>query len=164
MRTRVWARRPAVYAAALALTAILPACGGGGGNGPTTPPVTQPPAPVRSLLFQGSFNLVSVSAANQAGFPVDALRQEFTLSAAGTLEVNADWTFAGSQMAIGVLRGACSFAQIFADSCSEAGGVFPSAKPTRLTINNLAAGTYTFVILNVNNYTESGNYQVYLTR
>lgn len=151
--TRAWM-------AALALTAVLPACGGGGGGTPTT----LPPAPVRSLLIQGNFNLASITAAQNANVPVDAWRHEFSTSGTGTLEVNADWTFPGSQMAVVVTRGSCSFAQLYADACPEAGGAFPSSKPSRVTITNLAAGVYTLVILNVNDYAESGNYQVYLTR
>lgn len=165
-----WASRRAAFAA-LALAVVLPACGGGGGGGnPNQPPVTQPPAPVRSLVVQGNFNLVSLTDASRGGFLVDYVRHEFTTSGTGLLEVNADWTFANSQIGIVVGRGACSFAQIDAalngstTSCPEAGGGIATSRPGRVTINNLAQGTYTLVILNLNDRAESGNYQVYLTR
>ena len=165
MTTRFRAR--GTVAAALAL-AILPGCGGG--NGPTTPPVTQAPAPVRTLIIQGGFSLVGIAEAQRQGAPADYVRHEFTTTGAGTLEVNADWTFSSSQVLVAVVRGACSFAQIDtalnggAVACPEVGGAFPSPKPARVTINNLAAGTYTLVVANITNNNESGNYQVFLTR
>jgi hypothetical protein len=125
---------------------------------------------VRSLVVQGNFNLISLSEASRQGFLVDYIRHEFSTSGTGMLEVNADWTFASSQMGIVVGRGSCSFAQIDAAlagnaaACPEAGGGIAASKPARLTINNLAQGTYTLVIANINDRTESGNYQVYLTR
>ena len=167
MTTRFRAR--GAVAAALAL-AILPGCGGGGGNGPTTPPVTQAPAPVRTLIIQGGFSLVGIAEAQRQGAPADYVRHEFTTTGAGTLEVNADWTFSSTQMLVGVVRGACSFAQIDtalnggAVACPEVGGTFPSPKPARVTITNLAAGSYTLVVANITNISESGNYQVFLTR
>ena len=164
MTTRFRAR--GAVAAALAL-AVLPGCGGGGGNSPT-PPVTQ--APVRSLVVQGGFSLVGIVEAQRQGAPADYVRHEFTTSGAGTLEVNADWTFSSSQMLVGVVRGFCSFDQIDvalrggAVACPEVDGDFPSPKPARLTITNLAAGSYTLIIANITNNAESGNYQVFLTR
>ena len=165
-----WPRSRAAVLAAMVLIAVLPACGGGGSNTPNTPSTTQPPAPVRALVVQGNFNLIGVSEAQRQGFLADYIRHEFATSGTGTLEVNADWTFANSQMGIVVGRGSCSFDQIDAalagnaSACPEAGGGLATSKPARLTINNLAQGTYTLVILNVNDRTESGNYQVYLTR
>jgi hypothetical protein len=167
MTTRFRAR--GTVAAALALV-ILPACGGGGGNGPTTPPVTQAPSPVRTLIVQGGFSLVGIAEAQRQGAPADYVRHEFTTAGTGTLEVNADWTFSSSQMLVGVVRGFCSFDQIDAAlnggavACPEVDGDFPSPKPARLTITNLAAGNYTLIIANITNNNESGNYQVFLTR
>ena len=164
-----WSRRRAALMAAVALALVLPGCGSDSSS-PNTPSTTQPPAPVRALVVQGNFNLVSLTEASNQGFLADYIRHEFTTSGTGTLEVNADWTFANSQMGIAVGRGSCSFAQIDAAlagnsaACPEAGGALATAKPARLTIPNLAAGTYTLVIVNVNDRTESGNYQVYLTR
>lgn len=164
----MWPRSRAAVLAAMMLALVLPGCGGD--SSPNTPTTTQPPAPVRSLVIQGNFSLIGLSEASSQGFLVDYIRHEFTTSGTGTLEVNADWTFANSQMGIVVGRGACSFAQIDAalagntGACPEAGGGLATTKPARLTIANLAQGTYTLVILNVNDRTESGNYQVYLTR
>ena len=163
-------RRTTVLVAALALAVMLPGCGSDSPNNPSTPPTTQPPAAARTLLIQGSFNLIGLTEAAQQGFLVDYIRQEFTTSGPGLLEVAADWTFPTSQMGLVVGRGSCSFAQIDAalagspTACPEAGGGIATSKPGRLVINSLPQGTYTLVILNLNNQTESGNFQVYLTR
>ncbi len=161
-----WPRSRTALVAALALAAVLPGCGGGDDT-PTMPAVTQPPALVRTLLAQGNFNLVGLGEAARQGFQVDYVRHEFTTSGTGVVEVNADWTFANSQMGIVVGRGSCSFAQIDAalagntTACPEAGGALATSKPARVNIGVLPQNTYTLVILNPNDHSESGNYQVY---
>ena len=122
------------------------------------------------MVAQGTFNLIGITQAESEGFPADYIRHEFTTAGAGTLEVNADWSSATSQMGVVVVRGACSFAQIDAalagggNACPEAGGGLFTARPVRVTIPNLAQGTYTLVIVNANDRAESGSYQVLLTR
>jgi hypothetical protein len=147
--------------AAAVIASSLVGCGGGGG-GSGSP--AGPPAPVRSLVVQGNFNLVSVSQAAANGISYDARRHEFTTSGTGTLELNANWTFAQSQMAVVLTRGSCSFEQFEAEQCPEVGGAFPAAKPANFTFSNQPAGTYTVIIANINDYNESGTYQVFLTR
>ena len=153
--------RALVYALAVNLILMLPGCGGGGGS-PTTPST---PAPVKTLVGQGNFQAASIAEALQVGLPFDLVRFEITTSAAGTLEVDVDWTFATSTMALTLERSPCSFAQAYADQCTDVTSVGPPApKPGRLIANNLAAGTYVFFIVNLNaTASESGNYQVYLT-
>ena len=152
--------------ASLTLAAVLPGCDGGNDT-PNTPDVTQPPSLVRTLVAEGNFNLIGVGEASRQGFPVDYIRHEFTTSGTGFVEVNADWTFANSQMGIVVGRGACSFAQVDAAlagntaACPEVGGTLATSKPARVTTDILPQNTYTLVILNPNDHAESGNYQVY---
>ena len=161
-----WTRSRAAFVAVLALAAVLPGCGGDSDT-PTAPPVTQPPQLVRTLLAQGSFDLIGVGEAVRQGIQIDYIRHEFTTSGTGAVEVNADWTFANSQMGIVVGRGSCSFAQIDAAlagnaaACPEAGGTLATSKPARVNIGVLPQNTYTLVILNPNDRSESGNYQVY---
>ena len=155
--------------AALALVAILPGCGGDNESqniyGPP-PPVTQPPAIVRTLLADGNFELVGTGDAARQGALVDYIRHEFTTSGTSFLEIDADWTFPNSQMGIVVGRGACSVAQIDAAlagntaACPEAGSSVVTSKPARVSIATLPQNTYTLVILNPNEHAESGNYQV----
>ena len=46
-------------------------------------------------------------------------------------------------------------------ACPEVGRALATSKPARVTIGILPQNTYTLVILNPNDHTESGNYQVY---
>lgn len=161
-----WPRSRAAVVAALVLAAVLPGCDGGSDT-PNTPAVTQPPGIVRTLVAEGNFNLVGRGEASLQGILVDYVRHEFTTAGTSYLEVHADWTFANSQMGIVVGRGACSFAQIDSAlagntaACPEVGGALVTSKPARVTTNILPQNPYTLVILNPNDHTESGNYQVY---
>jgi hypothetical protein len=159
MKTRIWAR-PAALAGALALAAILPACGGGssGGGGTNPTPVTQPPAPVRTLV-------------NNSNFTIGAFPQVITLpitvsgSGTGTIEIVADWTFASNDIDINWYAGTCSPAAATARACTIiAGTTSTTAKPERLTITNVGAGNYTVGLASFTNGNESGNAQVFFTR
>jgi hypothetical protein len=156
MRISIRARRPLAFAVALALTAMLPACGGGGGGGNNNPtPVTQPPAPVRTQIGGGNFTVGAF----------DATLGTLTVTATGTLEIVADWTFATSDIDIRLYTGACTVAQSRANQCSVlAQTTSITQKPERLTVTNLNAGTYTFGFLNFSNRAESGNFQAFITR
>ena len=166
MRTRVWARRPWAVAAALALVVILPACGGGGGGGGNAPSTLPPaPAPTRTQIQQGGFTIASVPDANRAGFSIDIAVAPLTIPAAGTLEVVADWTFASNDVDIIVYNQPCTPAQAIRDQCGIAGRtVSTTTKPERLTINGAPAGNFAIGFANYGNSSESGNYQVFLTR
>ena len=161
MIRRSWIPRAFVYALAATLAVMLPGCGGGGGS-PTTPST---PAPVKTLLGQGNFTAASIADALEVGFLFDIVRFEITTSVAGTLEVDVDWTFPTSTMGLVLERSPCSFDQAYALQCTDVASSGPPApKPGRVIVNNLAAGTYVFLILNLNvTASESGNYQVYLT-
>ena len=158
MTTRTWVRRPLALAAAMALAVILPACGGGSsGGGGTTPPVTTPPAPVRTLIQQGNFTI--------GRFP-EVATVGVTIAGAGTVEIVVDWTFSSNDLDAVFYNGNCTPAQATNRSCSIiAITTSTTAKPERLTITNVAAGTYTAGVASfLSSGNESGNYQVYLTR
>jgi hypothetical protein len=150
--------------AALALAAVLPACGGGGGG---TTPTTVPPAPqpTRTQIQASSFTVLGVPAANGLGFPQDVAVAALTVSNTGALEIVADWTFASSDIDIWFITGACTAAQAARRQCTiTAATTSTTQKPERLNIASVTAGTYTIGFANFTNANESGNYQVYLTR
>jgi len=156
--------RTGAWMAALALAAVLPSCGGGGGG---TTPTTVPPAPqpVRTQIQASSFTVLGVPAANALGFPMDVAVAALTVSNTGTLEIVADWTFASSDIDIWFINGACTAAQAARRTCTVAAATTSvTAKPERLTITGVAAGSYTVGFANFTNANESGNYQVFLTR
>ena len=165
MTNRIRARRPAMLAAALALTGILPGCGGGGGGGSTNPTqVTQPPQPTRTLIGNFNFTVLGVPEANRQGFSRDFFLQGLTLNESGTLEIVADWTFASNDIDIVLFRGSCTPQLITGAGCPVvAQTTAVTTKPERLT-TAVTAGGYTIGITNFGNSNESGSGQVFLTR
>jgi hypothetical protein len=90
----------------------------------------------------------------------------FTTTAAGTVAIEVNWTFASNDVDIYLARGA--------DPCSEetfnnrtcgfiATEESSSMKPEKLTVPGLAAGTYTLYVANFGDTDESVAYQVTLT-
>jgi hypothetical protein len=134
-----------------ALTVGLPGCGGGGGGSSTS----STPVPQRRQI--ASFNFTAAEL-------FDLARGEFTTSATGTLEATCDWTFATNDIDIGIYRGSCSFDQLVNQQCNLlVESVSTTAKPERVSASNVAAGTYTLIVLSIGNTAESGVCQVYLT-
>jgi hypothetical protein len=160
MKEGSWSRRGSWGRLGVLVGCLLAWGCGGGDDGSNLPP-----APVRSLIQQGSWNLSSLSDAQDAGLPLDAGRTDFSTSGSGTLEVNVDWTFSSNAVGFGVYRGACTFTQWYADTCQQVDvRTLTNAKPARLTITSLPAGAYTLVIANGGPGAESGTYQIFLTR
>ena len=84
------------------------------------------------------------------------------VAAAGRVDITVDWTFAASPIGVYFVQGACSLDQFNARSCnflsrSEPGG----AKPRRLSIPNVAAGTYSLVVANFASVDEAVSIQVF---
>jgi len=79
-------------AAAIALAALVPACGGDSSTTPTEP--------VRTQIGGGTFNVEGTVTAEANGYPVDVATGPFNLGAGGTLEINADWTSADNNIDI----------------------------------------------------------------
>jgi hypothetical protein len=137
------------------------ACGGGGGG-----PTGGSSLPSRTVISTGSVQLVD---------PVTAIGQErlcdamgfvpFTTPALGTLDATVDWTVASNDIDVYLERGECTCAMALADACQDvASSESTTAKPEKLTVTNLSAGSYTLVIGNAGPGRESSSYEVGLTR
>jgi hypothetical protein len=149
-----------VVAAAL----VLPSCGGGGAGGcaanpagPGCQPSASPsPTQVTRVVSQGNRALGSKFLA-----PV-----VFTTTAAGTVAVEVNWTFATNNVDIFLARGSepCTLQTFNNRSCGFiATEESTSMKPEKLTVTGLAAGTYTLYVGNYGASDESVAYQVTLT-
>jgi hypothetical protein len=149
--------------AVVCIVALLPACGGGGGS-PSTP-TTLPPAPVTTVVAQGTFHLGDPGTALATGQLCDILAfVPFTTTATGTVAISVSWSHASNDLDIGLARGSCTCATALAEQCDEvASSDSATAKPETLNVSNLAAGPYTLAILNNGPGTEAGSYQVLLT-
>jgi hypothetical protein len=143
---------------------VLPSCGSdkpcssnptgpGCVASPTPPP---PPAQVTRVVSQGSDTLESET----LGAVV------FTTTTSGTVGVEVNWTFATNDVDIYLTRGhdPCTEETFNNRSCGFiATEESPSLKPERLTVPNLAAGTYTLYVANFGDTDESVAWQVTLT-
>jgi hypothetical protein len=147
------------------MVSVLPACGGGSSGGGGNAPTTLPPAPVRTQIGGGNFSVLGVPAANALGFPMDVAVAPVSVSGTGTVEITADWTFASSDIDIWFIQGSCAATQAARGQCNVTNRTTSvTAKPERLTITGVPAGTYTVGLANFTNANESGNFQVFLTR
>jgi hypothetical protein len=143
---------------------VLPSCGtdkpcSSNPTGPgcvTSPTPPPPPAQVTRVISSGGGSLES-----HVFVP-----SVFTTTAAGTLGIEVNWTFASNDIDIYLARGA--------DPCTEeafnnrtcgfiATEESNSMKPEKLTVPGLAAGTYTLYVANFGDTDESVAYQVTLT-
>jgi hypothetical protein len=155
----------AVFAGlAVALSMLsLPGCGGGGGcaGNPTGPGCVASPTPtptplVTRIVSQGNDSLES----GFLGWVV------FTTTTAGTLGVEVNWTFPTNDVDIFLARGndPCTDETFDNRTCSfVATEESISMKPEKLSVPNMAAGTYTLYIANFGDTDESVAWQATLT-
>jgi hypothetical protein len=142
---------------ALALAALVSACGGDSGTTPTEPERTQ--------IGGGTFNVQGTVAALALGFPVDVATGPFNLVGGGTLEINADWTSADNNIDIVLYLGNCTPGQAVTGQCEIANRTSSStAKPEKLTINGVPSGSYTIGFANFGPADETGTFSVFITR
>jgi hypothetical protein len=141
-----------------ALTLALPSCGGGGGSSPSAPSTTPPAQSV--VIIQGSSNLGPAISGHTDFFGT----ADFTTPRAGRLEVTVDWTFASDDIDIAVLNGSCSPNQLLNSQCGStvAESTSSTAKPERLSISNLPAGSYSLLVSNTSRNAEGVSFQVVL--
>lgn len=142
-----------------AMVGSLLAFGGcGGSNSPTAvPAVTIPPAPASTVLAEGS--------RSNLGANILLGLDPFTTNANGTLDVTVDWTFVTNNVQIYLADGPCSVEQFNSYDCAIAGrSESLTAKPERLQLTNLRAGTYSLLIDNRGPTVESVSFQIVFTR
>ena len=137
----------------LALATSLAACGGDNPSAPTAPPTAPPPQ--RTLLAQGSRSEIPPVAQSNLVFFVLV-----ETTATGTLDATVDWTFASNQVGLAWASGNC----LQNPNCTPLVQDATLNKPKTLSAPNVAAGTYTLVIVNLGTTDESVSYQVFLTR
>ena len=143
-------------ATALALLVLAAGCGGDS-DSPTVTPVPSPtPVPCSQASVLGPL---------QGSIPsLFVVKESFATSSAGRVDVFVDWTFADSPIGVYVVLGNCDLDQFNARSCnfllrSEP----PGTKPRRVSVPNMAAGTYDLLIANFADVDESASTQVFLS-
>ncbi len=141
MAVRWW-----IVAGALGLIVGLDGCGS---NSPTAPT----PGCTQTVLFQGSGKVAANSLDSEA----------FSTSSTGRLDVFLDWTFATSQMAAYVVQGSCNLDQFNARSCTFLLKAEGQAKPKRVSVSNVAPGSYSLLIANFSAVDESASASVTLS-
>lgn len=114
-----------------------------------------------NLVASTLFNLVPVS----PGAVDDIALAPFTTTVAGNLEVNADWTSAADHVELVLFRGVCTLAEAIQNQCdpNQIAASRDLVKPQRLLQANLAAGTYTVMVINFGPNHETGAMSATLT-
>jgi hypothetical protein len=145
---------PCLVVATIALG--LSGCGSDKIGPPPPPTPPPPPAQVTRVVSQDHDSLES-----ETFGPV-----VFNTTASGTIGVEVNWTFATNDVDIYLARGnnPCTEETFNNDTCTFiATEESASMKPERLSVPNLAAGTYTLYIANFGDTDESVAWQVTLT-
>ena len=140
-----------------ALVMVLPGCGGGVSiDTPLGPiPIVEPTTTeVLTETFEG-LN------------PFDPSRNVFvvkiTFDRAADVDITVDWTFPMNDLDLFFYRGECALAELPSAACPELATAETLAKPETLSLSNLAAGSYTFTIINFGTTPESGVIVISLT-
>ena len=153
-------RRPsrAARMAALALAAGVPACGGDEGTTPST-------VPTRTQIGGGTFVVLGTEEANRLGFNADVAAGPFAVANGGTMEITADWTSPANNIDLFLYLGSCSSEQARNGQCAIANRTTSTtAKPERLSVIGVPAGNYSIGFANFGLTSESGTFEVHLTR
>jgi len=132
---------------ALALVIGLTACGGGS-EGPTTPPVTNPPAPVRSVIGNFTFSLGPVGLAQ----PVDV-----TVTGTGTVDATVQWTFSSNDVDLFLTDRNCGATSIFnLGNCNVLARADSFTNKPEVIRLQLSTGVYRLYVYNDGPGSESG--------
>ena len=123
---------------------------------PTPTPTPTPTPGGTNVIGQGSSALP----------PLTLLFVPFSATAAGTIGVSIDWTFASNDIDIFLAAGTnpCSVDQFSNQTCQFLGSAeSATTKPETVSVPNLAAGPYTLYVVNWGDTDDSVGYQVTLT-
>lgn len=140
---------------ALALLCLpFGACGGSSSSpsAPTPVAVATPQPCAQTVLFQGSGEVPSGTLLNM---PV-------TATAAGRLDVTADWTLTTNPVGLYIAQGACSLDQFNARSCNFLLRVEPGPKPLKGSAT-VQTGNYTVFMANFGARGDSGTMQIVMS-
>ena len=155
MTRQTRSRRVGALAGALALVVGLTACGGGGSSTSATPPVTNPPAPVRSVIGNFTFSLGSIALAQ----PV-----EVTVSGNGTMDATVQWTFAGNDVDLYLTDRSCNATSIFnLGNCNVMSRADSFTNKPEVIRQTLSTGVYRLWVYNDGPGSESGTLVVGFT-
>ena len=143
----------------LVLAMVLPACGGGGGSSPTGASAGPPPPEVvedASLAF-------GVITNSQPTLGIGGGVYQF--NAGGRVDISVDWTSPSNDVDVYFYRGTCTVLDGFNDRCEIlAKADSTNSKPERLSVANVAAGTYTMLIYNWGPRSDTVRYRIVLQR
>jgi hypothetical protein len=140
-------------AAGLCLAVMIPACGGGGGGSGATPVTTTTTVPcTQTILFQS----------NGPVPPRTLIPIPFAFNATARLDIVLDWTSPSSPIGVYVVsQGACDLDQFNARSCNFLIRSEPSTvKPRKVSVSNVAPGSYALYIANFSDLDESAAVQI----
>jgi hypothetical protein len=142
------------------LVSAFPGCGGSS-NSPTTPVVTQPPAPVTTSLFTHSHAL--------PGRPSNgwfmSTYWDVPVPSAGTVTVSLDWTHANNNLDLIVTKTNCyPPPEAYLGHCTAYGAdTSPRRKPASAVFSLTEAGSVRVYAFNLSMNQESGVVNVLLT-
>jgi len=139
----------------LALVMVLAACGS---EGPNTPPVTTPPAPVRTVIGNFTFALGLFELSQ----PV-----EITISGTGngTVDATAQWTFASNDVDLFLTDRSCAATSIISlQACNVLARADSVTSKPEVIRQSLGAGVYRVYVHNFGPDAEAGTLIIGFTR
>ncbi len=150
-------RRLASNLVAIGAVAFAAACGSSSPSTPSPPTTTATPAPVMTLVSQGTSS--------------DLLKnythwQPFTTGSTGRIDVTVDWTYTTDAVKVLVATGnhTCYDGKYSDFSvCNVIASVSDSSKPKKLSLPGEPAGVYTLYVSNQGPDTEAIAWQVFVT-
>ena len=154
MTRQTRSRRIGALAGALALVVGLTGCGGGSTT-PNPPPVSNPPAPVRSVIGNFTFSLGSIALAQ----PV-----EVTVSGNGTMDATVQWSFASNDVDLYLTDRNCNATSIFnLGNCNVMARADSFTNKPEVIRQTLSTGVYRLWVYNDGPGSESGTLVVGFT-
>jgi hypothetical protein len=145
--------RLGALSSALALITGLTACGGGSTN--PTPPTSNPPAPVRSVIGNFTFSLGPIALSQ----PVD-----ITVSGTGSMDATVQWSFASNDVDLYLTDRNCNATTIFQiPSCNVLARADSFTNKPEVIRQNLSTGVYRLFVYNDGPGSESGTLVVGFT-
>ncbi len=88
----------------------------------------------------------------------------FTIAAKGTIEGTVDWAGSANRFGIALYPSGCVPATVGYGACFPIAQGSSYTKPTRVTLSGADAGSYTLGFINLGPGTDSGNYEITVTR